>query len=82
MRYRVPAPAVRDGIAYITEDRKIEGFFETMSIARNIFVGQLASGLAGSPKTLRAAGARIAGRRSEGVGCDDCAGKIDRGTSF
>ncbi|TWT00647.1 sugar ABC transporter ATP-binding protein [Reyranella sp. CPCC 100927] len=42
VRYRVPAPAVRDGIAYITEDRKIEGFFETMSIARNIYIGQLA----------------------------------------
>ena len=30
---RVPRPAVRDGIVYVTEDRKIEGFFETMSIA-------------------------------------------------
>ncbi len=42
VRYRVPAPAVRDGIAYITEDRKIEGFFETMSIAENIHLGWLA----------------------------------------
>ncbi len=42
VRYRVPAPAVRDGIAYITEDRKVEGFFETMSIARNIYIAQLA----------------------------------------
>jgi ABC-type sugar transport system ATPase subunit len=25
--------AVRDGIVYVTEDRKLEGFFETMSIA-------------------------------------------------
>ena len=33
VRYRVPKPAVRDGIIYVTEDRKIEGFFETMSIA-------------------------------------------------
>ena len=33
VRYRVPAPAVRDGIVYVTEDRKVEGFFETMSIA-------------------------------------------------
>jgi simple sugar transport system ATP-binding protein len=40
--YLVPAPAVRDGIAYITEDRKIEGFFETMSIAGNIYLGLLA----------------------------------------
>ena len=42
VRYRVPAPAVRDGIAYVTEDRKVEGFFETMSIARNIYLGLLA----------------------------------------
>ncbi len=42
VRYLVPAPAVRDGIVYVTEDRKIEGFFETMSIARNIYVGLLA----------------------------------------
>jgi ABC-type sugar transport system ATPase subunit len=42
VRYRVPAPAVRDGIAYVTEDRKVEGFFETMSIARNIYIGVLA----------------------------------------
>jgi len=42
VRYRVPAQAVRDGIAYVTEDRKIEGFFETMSIAGNIHIGLLA----------------------------------------
>ena len=42
MRYRVPRPAVRDGIVYVTEDRKIEGFFETMSIAENIYLGLLA----------------------------------------
>ena len=33
VRYRVPRQAVRDGIVYVTEDRKLEGFFETMSIA-------------------------------------------------
>ncbi len=42
VRYRVPAPAVKAGIAYVTEDRKVEGFFETASIARNIYVGLLA----------------------------------------
>jgi simple sugar transport system ATP-binding protein len=41
-RYYVPAPAVRDGIAYVTEDRKLEGFFETKSIAWNIYLGLLA----------------------------------------
>jgi ABC-type sugar transport system ATPase subunit len=41
VRYRVARQAVRDGIAYITEDRKVEGFFETMSIASNIYMGLL-----------------------------------------
>jgi simple sugar transport system ATP-binding protein len=42
VRYRAPRPAVRDGILYVTEDRKIEGFFETMSIAENVYLGALA----------------------------------------
>lgn len=42
VRYRVPAPGIRDGVAYITEDRKAEGFFETMSIRSNILVNKLA----------------------------------------
>ena len=42
VRYRVPAPAIKAGIAYVTEDRKVEGFFETTSIARNIYLGLLA----------------------------------------
>jgi simple sugar transport system ATP-binding protein len=41
-RYRTPRPAVSDGIVYVTEDRKLEGFFETMSIDENIFFGKLA----------------------------------------
>ncbi len=41
VRYRVARSAVRDGIAYITEDRKFEGFFETMTIAQNIYMGLL-----------------------------------------
>jgi len=39
VRFLVPAPAVRAGVAYVTEDRKVEGFFETASIARNIYLG-------------------------------------------
>ena len=42
VRYIVPATAVRDGVAYVTEDRKIEGFFETKSIADNVYLGLLA----------------------------------------
>ncbi len=41
VRYRVPAQAVKDGIAYVTEDRKLNGFFELMSIDENIFLGWL-----------------------------------------
>lgn len=44
VRYRVPRQAVRDGIVYITEDRKLDGFFETMTIDRNIQMGDLAMG--------------------------------------
>ncbi|HXT09437.1 MAG TPA: sugar ABC transporter ATP-binding protein [Roseiarcus sp.] len=43
IRYRVPRQAVRDGIAYITEDRKIDGFFETMTVDQNIYLGFLSS---------------------------------------
>ena len=38
----MPREAVTDGIVYVTEDRKSEGFFETMSIAENLFGGLLA----------------------------------------
>jgi ABC-type sugar transport system ATPase subunit len=44
VRYRTPRPAIRDGIVYVTEDRKQEGFFETMSIAENIQLGALSTG--------------------------------------
>jgi simple sugar transport system ATP-binding protein len=48
VRYRVPRQAVQDGIVYVTEDRKIEGFFETMTIPENLYMGALAAGLTGS----------------------------------
>ena len=44
VRFRTPREAVKRGIAYVTEDRKIEGFFETMTIGENIFVNSLGSG--------------------------------------
>jgi len=37
--------ALASGLAYVTEDRKTEGFFETMSIAENLYSGLLAAGL-------------------------------------
>ncbi len=44
VRFRVPRQAVRRGIAYITEDRKVDGLFDTMDVAQNIFLGKLAQG--------------------------------------
>jgi ABC-type sugar transport system ATPase subunit len=43
IRYRVPKQAINDGICYITEDRKLNGFFETMQIDDNIYVSKLAT---------------------------------------
>lgn len=58
VRYRVPRQAMHDGIVYVTEDRKLEGFFETMSIAENLQVNLATAGLNRSPilrqKELRA----------------------------
>lgn len=42
VRYRLPAQAIADGIAYVTEDRKMDGLFEAMSVADNIGFGWLA----------------------------------------
>lgn len=42
IRYRIPAQAIRDGIAYVTEDRKVEGLFEAMDATDNIGFGWLA----------------------------------------
>ncbi|WP_208867042.1 sugar ABC transporter ATP-binding protein [Bradyrhizobium sp. AS23.2] len=43
IRYRVPRQAIDDGIAYITEDRKADGFFETMTVDDNVYIGKLAT---------------------------------------
>jgi simple sugar transport system ATP-binding protein len=62
VRYRVGRHAVRDGIAYVTEDRKLEGFFETMTIARNIYMGLLGK-LGDAFGLVSAAQAREVGER-------------------
>jgi simple sugar transport system ATP-binding protein len=58
VRYRSPRQAVGDGIVYVTEDRKGDGFFETMSVAENIYIGEISSphshGLAVSMSEARA----------------------------
>ena len=40
----MPRQAVNKGIAYVTEDRKLDGLFDTMNIAQNIFLGKLVQG--------------------------------------
>lgn len=45
VRYNVPRQAIKDRIAYVTEDRKSEGLFENLSIAENFFSGLVAAGL-------------------------------------
>ena len=42
VRYSLPAHAVADGIAYVSEDRKLDGFFETLGAAENVELGWLA----------------------------------------
>ncbi|MDF1705940.1 MAG: sugar ABC transporter ATP-binding protein [Aeromicrobium sp.] len=42
-RYRTSRQAIRDGIVYITEDRKVGGYFDSMSIRENLLVGSLAA---------------------------------------
>ena len=43
IRYRTPAAAINDGIVYVTEDRKLNGFYETMSVGENIYLSWLAT---------------------------------------
>jgi simple sugar transport system ATP-binding protein len=49
VRYVTPREAVRDGIVYVTEDRKLEGFFDTTTVAGNLYAGLLAGGARRSP---------------------------------
>ncbi|PWE53537.1 sugar ABC transporter ATP-binding protein [Metarhizobium album] len=44
VRYRVPRPAMLDGIVYVTEDRKFDGFFETMTVGENLQISELSNG--------------------------------------
>lgn len=41
IRYRTPRQAIRDGIMYVTEDRKTLGLFPDLTIHENIHVGHL-----------------------------------------
>lgn len=45
VRYNIPRPGMKDGIVYVTEDRKTEGFFEQMSISENLHLSLMAADL-------------------------------------
>jgi ABC-type sugar transport system ATPase subunit len=60
IRYRVPKQAIDDGIVYITEDRKLNGFFETMRIDDNIYLSKLATRLGFAFLLSRAARSKVA----------------------
>jgi ABC-type sugar transport system ATPase subunit len=62
VRYRVPKQAIDDGIAYITEDRKLNGFFETMVVDDNIYIGKLATKAGWRLLLSRAVRSTLAGR--------------------
>ncbi len=60
IRYRVPRQAIDDGIGYITEDRKANGFFETMTVDDNVYIGKLATRAGFSFLLSRARRAKLA----------------------
>ena len=76
VRYGSPAQAVADGVAYVSEDRKLDGFFETLGVSENIGLGWLAkfgrSRLIAPLRKMRASGEPLgrAGCRSERHGPD------------
>lgn len=84
IRYRLPAQAVRDGISYVTEDRKINGLFEAMSATQNISLGWLAKWAKGvfSPRRsrLRARAAALKDTLSiRGIGEDQSVMRLSGG---
>jgi simple sugar transport system ATP-binding protein len=45
VRFRTPRPGVKSGIVYVTEDRKVEGFFEQMSVGENLHMSVMSANL-------------------------------------
>ena len=41
VRFKVPRNAINRRIAYVTEDRKLDGLFDTLGISQNIYLGKL-----------------------------------------
>ena len=65
VRFSVPRPAVKRGIVYVTEDRKVEGFFEQMSTAENLHLSLMAADLESSWFVDRAEMAQLASKWSK-----------------
>lgn len=45
VRFRTPRTGVKSGIVYVTEDRKVEGFFDHMSVGENLHLSLMAADL-------------------------------------
>lgn len=64
----IPAEAVADAIACISEDRKLDGFFDTLSVADNIGLGWLAKIIVRSARIGTKFGIRLDfHKRSKGI---------------
>ena len=48
VRFRIPRPGIKSGIVYVTEDRKVEGFFDQMSVGENLHMSLMAADLEGN----------------------------------
>jgi simple sugar transport system ATP-binding protein len=67
VRYRTPRAAVGEGMVYVTEDRKGDGLFETMSVADNIYIGQIAGRESGGILTSRSEKKALAARSTQSL---------------
>lgn len=43
VRYLTPRQAIADGVVYVTENRNVDGLFNTMDVAANLYLAQLAT---------------------------------------
>jgi simple sugar transport system ATP-binding protein len=63
--HRTPRTGVKSGIIYVTEDRKVEGFFDHMSIGENLHMSLMAADLEQSGRVDRNEMLELAARWSK-----------------
>lgn len=60
VNFKTPGEAIEAGVVYVTEDRKIDGLFQTMTLEDNIYLSSLVRSRGWRTLYSRAAGSRIA----------------------